>query len=320
MSSNLVQEEFLKIDFPLDEALHTRFMCSVGNKVILKALFNVNNKELIFTKAIAIAVETDEAAKVAKGTMYGSKPSPSPVNQIWPPGRQNRGRKGGSDFPYGICPHYEKNEHKAAECPFIDAVCYFCNKTGYLEMVCLKKKKSKQQSVNTIKHRIQTVKEAKAVPQLKQAIKLNRETLNFEVDTGAGDNFCAEAIWKKLERLALTPATSHYEVTNGQPLPTLQVFTASVALQDNGGSCIPLNFTVAKIPWLNLLGCDTIVKLSINVSALKGVHSEAQQSFSVKTIHSPKADLALQEACKKLCQEFPDLFKTELKCLKDFQL
>ena len=93
-----------------------------------------------------------------------------------------------------------------------------------------------------------------------------------------------------------------------------------MALQDNGGSSIPLNFTVAKIPWLNLLGRDTIVKLGINVSALMDVHSEAQQNFSVKTIHSPKADLALQEACMKLCQGFPDLFKTELGCLKNFQL
>ena len=105
-------------------------------------------------------------------------------------------------------------------------------------------------------------------------------------------------------RPALIPATSCYEVANGQPLPTLGVFSASVALQENGGSSIPLNFTVAKIPKLNLLGRDTIVKLGINVSALMGVHSEAQQNFSVKTIQSPEADL----------------FKTELGCHKDFQL
>ena len=33
---------------------------------------------------------------------------------------------------YGTCPSCGKNDHKAAdhECPFIDAVCYFCNKTS----------------------------------------------------------------------------------------------------------------------------------------------------------------------------------------------
>ena len=33
-----------------------------------------------------------------------------------------------------------------------------------------------------------------------------------------------------------------------------------------------------------------------------------------------KPDAALQEACRQLCQEFPDLFKAELGCLKDFEL
>ena len=33
-----------------------------------------------------------------------------------------------------------------------------------------------------------------------------------------------------------------------------------------------------------------------------------------------KPDVALQEACKRVCQDFPDLFKQELGCLKDFQL
>ena len=66
---------------------------------------------------------------------------------------------------------------------------------------------------------------------------------------------------KKLGRPALTPATSCYEVANGQPLPTLGVFTASVALQENGGSSIPLNFMVAKIPRFTLLGRDATVKL-----------------------------------------------------------
>ena len=221
---------------------------------------------------------------------------------------------------YGTCPRCGKSDHKAAKCPFQDVVCYFCNKTGHLEAVCLKKKKSEQQSVNTIKHRIQTVIEAKAVPQLKQVVKMNSKIFTFEVDTGAGDNFCEEATWKDLGRPTLSPATSQYEVANGQPLPTLGRFTASVALHDNEGSSIPLNFTVAKVPRLNLLGRDAVVKLGINVSALMGVHTEAQQKDSVTPIHLSKADTVLQEACKKLCLEFPDLFKSEMGCLKDYQL
>ena len=33
-----------------------------------------------------------------------------------------------------------------------------------------------------------------------------------------------------------------------------------------------------------------------------------------------KPDKKLQEACEKLCEDFPDLFKPELGCLRDFEL
>ena len=41
------------------------------------------------------------------------------------------------------------------------------------------------------------------------------------------------------------------------------------------------------------------------------------------TVHSVQPlqpDVSLQKACQQLCQEFPDLFKPELGCLKDFEL
>ena len=56
---------------PLDEAMRTRFMCSVNNEAVLKALFKVKDVELTFAKAISVVVETEDAAKVAKETLYG---------------------------------------------------------------------------------------------------------------------------------------------------------------------------------------------------------------------------------------------------------
>ena len=57
---------FIDITDPLDEALRTRFICSVNNEAVLKALFKVKDNELNFNKAIRVAQETEEAAKVAK--------------------------------------------------------------------------------------------------------------------------------------------------------------------------------------------------------------------------------------------------------------
>ena len=64
---------------PQDGALRTRFICSVSNEAVLKALFRVDD-ELNFAQAIQIAVETEDAAKVAKETVHGSKPKP--VNKV----------------------------------------------------------------------------------------------------------------------------------------------------------------------------------------------------------------------------------------------
>lgn len=80
--------DFPSIRDPLDEALRTRFMCAVGNEAVLKALFKIKVEELTFAKAITIAVETEEAARVAKETVYGSKPLP--VHKVASPGRQKQ--------------------------------------------------------------------------------------------------------------------------------------------------------------------------------------------------------------------------------------
>ncbi|KAL5494059.1 hypothetical protein EMCRGX_G015329 [Ephydatia muelleri] len=145
---------------------------------------------------------------------------------------------------------------------------------------------------------------------------MNDKRFVFEVDTGAGDNFCTMAVWKQLRNPTLLPTTGQYEVANGEPLPTLGVCTAAVALQGTNSPSIPLQFTVTKVPHLNLLGRDAIVRLGINVSALMGLTTSSVHLISNVT----KPDINLQNACKQLCQEFPDLFKPELGCLKDVQL
>ena len=66
--------DFASIRNPLDEALRTRFICSVDNEAVLKALFKIKDHELSFARAIEIASEMEDAAKVAEETVYGSKP------------------------------------------------------------------------------------------------------------------------------------------------------------------------------------------------------------------------------------------------------
>ena len=61
---------------PLDEAMRTKFICSVDNEAVLKTLFKLKGDELKFSNAIRVAQEVEEAAKVAKETVHG-QPSTS---------------------------------------------------------------------------------------------------------------------------------------------------------------------------------------------------------------------------------------------------
>ena len=153
------------------------------------------------------------------------------------------------------------------------------------------------------KYQIRTVKATEAVPQLLQSVFIQGKQFMFEVDTGAGDNFCSEDVWCDLGKPSLSPATGRYEVANGQPLPTLGIFSTVVTLQgeeSSGGKTV--EFTVTKVPHLS----PRVDK--VDTSTIRPIFSDL------------KPDQALQKACKHLCQEFPDLFKPELGCLKDFQL
>ena len=81
-----------------------------------------------------------------------------------------------------------------------------------------------------------------------------------------------------------------------------------------------LDLQVADISDLNLLGRNGIAALGISVDAFsaKENHSTLPPTQEVHRIFQDlKPKMELQSACKKLCEDFPDLFKPELGTLKD---
>ena len=176
--------DFPSIKDPQDEAMRTRFLCSVNNETVLKALFKVKDDELTFTKALQIAQETEKAAKVAKETVYGAKqiqqspcPYSSPVNQVqssqqqfspWRP--HTRPAAGGThkrDFPRGTCPRCGKTDHDLRT-----ALSNYCQKMGHIQAACLKKRKEQQPLRTISKHSIQTVKVIDAIPEVRQPVQI----------------------------------------------------------------------------------------------------------------------------------------------------
>ena len=115
--------DFPSIQDAQDEALRQRFICSVNNEAVLKALFKVKDTELIFTCAVEVAIETEVAARVAKETVYGSKVRPvNKVHQNKKKGPQRNHQQSHSKDQQK-CYRYGK-AHKGTDCPYKEAVSF----------------------------------------------------------------------------------------------------------------------------------------------------------------------------------------------------
>ena len=66
--------DFPSIQDPLDEALRTRFICSLNNEAVLKALFKVKDDEFTFARAIEIAIENGRRRKGCQGNCSWATP------------------------------------------------------------------------------------------------------------------------------------------------------------------------------------------------------------------------------------------------------
>ena len=315
LSARIRQEavtcDFASIKNPLDEAMRTRFMCSVENEAILKALFKVKDDQLTFAKAIEIATETEDAAKYAKETVHGETKSLQIVQDsssiVLKTKKQSKLKSHKRDFPQGTCGRCG-GTHSGKECRFKNSVCRFCSKLGHLEKVCLQKAKSKK-PVSTI---VNSVHRTSIFPQLKQNIQLAGKNLSFEVDTGAGENFISADVWKSIGEPHLRPVRNRFESASKHPLPVIGTFTTDVTCS-NSTSQQNIQFVVTKVPHLNLLGRSAISKLNISVDNLLGTNR-------IHSVRNNETDQSLQKACKQICQEFPSLFEPGLGTLKDYEL
>eukprot|EP00795_Rhopilema_esculentum_P013866 gene13866-4813_t len=215
--------------------------------------------------------------------------------------------------------------HNPKDCRFKNTTCHYCNKIGHIEAACLKKKKESAKLTgerNKLKKifsisQTNTVNKVK-VPELQLPIKLEgQHMVNFEVDTGAGDNFLGKTAWKELGEPILEAPSQQFESASQHKLPVLG--TVMLQAETENYNQQSLGFNVTELPDLNLLGRSAIAQLGISVDTLieqnSGAHAQCHAVFE-----DLKPDRKLQAECRKLCEEFPDLFKPELGRLKDFEL
>jgi hypothetical protein len=225
--------DFSAITDPLDEAMRTRFICSVKNEAVLKALLKVKDSELTFNRAIEIAIETEDAAKVAKETVYGQSPSQG-VNAIRTKGKSVPVK--GTDIRCYCC---NRAGHVAKECRFKDATCNICKEKGHISQACSgqkgrhqgKQMKQRKSPVKTIKLvQSDTVLKVEKLPVLQQPVIIKGQTIDFEVDTGAGENFMGKSVWQKLGAPTIEEPVRQFQSASQHPLPVLGTLTVQAAL------------------------------------------------------------------------------------------
>ena len=245
--------DFQSIKDPLDEALRTKFICSVDNEAVLKTLFKLKDDELKFSNAIRVAQEVEEAAKVAKETVLG-QPSTS-VQKVY----HAKSKTSKTQEKKTACFRCGNSGHFSKACPHIKAICSFCKKTGHLQSVCMSRLRDNKLVKQQMKlvHKIQC-----SVSPIYQTIRLNDRRIKFEIDSGASDTFCCEATWQTLGKPTLQPVTIRYQVAEGSPLPIVGQFQSTASIDGNSPD-VTFPVIVTKVPNLNLLGRLAMMKLKL---------------------------------------------------------
>ena len=242
--------DFQSIKDPLDEALRTKFICSVDNEAVLKTLFKLKDDELKFSNAIRVAQEVEEAAKVAKETVHG-QPSTS-VQKVY----HAKSKTSKTQEKKTACFRCGNPGHFSKACPHIKAICSFCKKTGHLQSVCMSRLRDNK-LVKQLVHKVQC-----SVSPIYQTIRLNDHKIKFEIDSGASDTFCCEATWQTLGKPILQPVSVQYQVAEGSPLPVVGQFQSTASI-DGKSPDVTFPVIVTKVPNLNLLGRLAMMKLKL---------------------------------------------------------
>ena len=305
--------DFQSIKDPLDEALRTKFICSVDNEAVLKTLFKLKDDELKFSNAIRVAQEVEEAAKVAK-----SKTSKTQEKKT-------------ACFRCGNSGHFSK------ACPHIKAICSFCKKTGHLQSVCMSRLRDNKLVKQQMKlvHKIQC-----SVSPIYQTIRLNDHRIKFEIDSGASDTFCCEATWQTLGKPTLQPVTIGYQVAEGSPLPVVGQFQSTASIDGKSPDVtFPVIFT--KVPNLNLLGRLAMMKLKLtnltdhladtsfdgeemeddvdSVCLLRTISRQINPDNPLLVVRETAKDPILSQLMRFVKEGWPHAFSEELKDFKKLE-
>ena len=147
---------------------------------------------MTFTRAREVATETEDAAKVAKETVFGSIHKRVQKVKSFLRIYKKAATSLSTEKDKGKCHCCGKAGYLALDCYFKNATCNYCKLQGYLESVCRKKKSktpTKTAKIISVCNATNAVDNFCRVPKLQILLYINSQEVRMELDTAIGGNF-----------------------------------------------------------------------------------------------------------------------------------
>ena len=301
--------EHCKYGDTLHQMLRDRLVCGIAEQRWQKRL--LSEEGLTYDKAMKILLSLESADQEVKD-MHAAEPKLA-VHHV----RRQRGRHQGQRSPHGqpstrsakfSCYRCGNSEHKPAECPFKEAECHFCHRTGHIAKVCRSKLKqrsafkastkttnavSETDQLDTNEYEMYHLHAKKSRPFIVE-LSVSGSVLEMEVDTGATRSIISkttyEGLWCTDEAPLLQPSQARLKTYTGEEINVAGGIKVEVVYQKQK-AILPLLVVAGEGP--SLLGRDWLQHIRFDWSCVNSVST---------------ADAAAQEVCDR----HPDLFKEEL--------
>ena len=192
---------------------------------MLKALFKVKDGEQDFTRAIEIAIEKEDAAKMAKDTVHGVKPK---LVHMFAPQHSSKAKET-KPVTCRSAWHYCGDEtHQVPQCRFMDSECKFCGIKGYISKVG---RNNLQMSVKVI-HEVKAVNE-QSLPKLEVPLEIQGRTCRMELDTATNGKFISSKTCSDSGSAELQKPNLQYDSESRPSLPIITTFVAKTPCWDH---------------------------------------------------------------------------------------
>ena len=208
-----------------------------------------------------------------------------------------------------VCYRCGSLTHHHRDCPFINAVCYGCDRKGHIQAVCrssgkpVRRGKMAQHMVEkrTENISVKVFSTSTHVDKPQILLQISNVDLVFELDTGADVSLVGPDIWKRIGSPQLTSPKIQLFSYGKQPIPVKG--ECNVTVTYNGGNhTLPL--IVVKKAGTSLFALDWIKAYKVDVNALLYHNTPTTLSSTIDCNVIDKCDRDLQ----RVLDEYPAVF------------